>query len=71
MRIIIIKFKNPVDEFNIKLDRDEEKMSALEDRSNKLSQYSIETHTWNENMKEIPRALENRMWRSNKNFTGI
>lgn len=34
---IIIKFKKPVGEFNIKLDRGEEKMNGLEDRSNKLS----------------------------------
>lgn len=29
---------------------------------------SIETHTQNENMKEISRAMENRMRRSNKKF---
>ena len=34
--MIIIKFKNPMDEFNIKCDRGEEKMNELEDRSNKL-----------------------------------
>lgn len=35
MTIIIIKLKNSIGEFNIKLDRGKGKMSELEDKANK------------------------------------